>query len=499
MTYRPIKHHGIRLAAGSFLHNAVFEPLATDPTGAELVPGRFWYNTTENVNKFTTSDGSGGVIVNVSTTQAAVTQVSDKVGNLANLVTTNKSSLVTAINELRGSVNSIGNAFNYVSVLDGGASEVAPFNLSGLTEKDTGDYYKVNTTGWFIVGAGDPFLASVGDGLVWNTTGTVDIIDNTQASVAGTVGDIDITGTVDVGFVAKLSDDFKGRVSAVEGKAASTISAVGLNPDGTYTAPVGANYIDSDESVKAALVTLDQAVQAEFDRAIAAEGDLTLLQTDETENLVAAINELVEKQGQTQNTLGGSVSELINTIGALDEDGSYIPHTEGDDGGTHYIHAATTVREESVILDGKVKQVETSVGSLDDITAYNTITHGNATPVTSLSEAIIAAAEIARASSSDVYAQLEMTHVQINESYVTFKSTAPASSFEITHNFGTNTGAEFLTVDVWVKDINGGFTRYYNDIVSIEETTPDVITITASSDIEIKAIIHAVKPIGMGG
>lgn len=454
MTYRPVKHHGIRLATGSFLHNAVFEPLAADPTGAELVPGRFWYNTTENVNKFTTSDGVGGVIVNVTTTQAAVAQVSDKVGNLANLVTTNKSSLVTAINELRGSVNSIGNAFNYVTVLDGGASEAAPFNLSGLTEKDTGDYYKVKTSGWFIVGAGDPFFANVGDGLVWNTTGTVDIIDNTQASVAGTAGDIDVTGTVDVGFVAKLSDDFKGRVSAVEGKAASTIGAVGLNPDGTYTAPVGANYINSDETVKAALVTLDQVVQGEFNRATSVEGDLALLQTDETENLVAAINELVEKQGQTQSTMGDAVSELINTIGGLGENGSYIPHTEGEDGGTNYIHAATTVREEAVILDQELKNTK------DYVTQ-----------------------------------QLDHVYAQLNDSVFVFTSSAPSTSFVLEHNLNS----EYITVDVWVKDVHGGFTRYYNDGVAVEETDLDTVTVSSTTAIEIKVVIRSIVTMNVLG
>ena len=457
MTYRPIKHHGIRLAAGSFLHNAVFEPLAADPTGAELVPGRFWYNTTENVNKFTTSDGAGGVIVNVTTTQAAVAQVSDKVGNLANLVTTNKSSLVTAINELRGSVNSIGNAFNYVSVLDGGASEVAPFNLSGLTEKDTGDYYKVNTTGWFIVGAGDPFPASVGDGLVWNTTGTVDIIDNTQASVAGTAGDIDVTGTVDTGFTVAFTQTFRDRVNALEDVQSASVTALGLNPDGSVSSWDDAYYIGPTTNHAAAIYELDL-------QAGSARRDITAITTD----------------------------------AGLDGNGHYVPFEYGN-----YIQTATTIHDATIKLDDALKtevdRAKAVEGSVDDIFAYYNATYNDSNALGSLSEAIIRSDDRLRGVAADALGQVQATHTQINESYVTFKSTAAATSFEITHNFGTNFGTEFITVDVWVKDVNGGFTRYYNDIVSIEETTPDKVTITATSAIEIKAVVHAIVPLALAG
>lgn len=488
MTYRPIKHHGIRLADGSFLHNAVFEPLAIDPTGAELVPGRYWHNTTENVNKFTTSDGAGGVTVHVSTTQAAVDAINTrvgttgnlsttvttdlvtainevntkavaaniKIGTLANLTTTSKTDLVTALNEVKNNVSTLGNVFNYVTVISGG-TEVAPFDLTTLSQKDTGDYYKVTTAGWFVVAPNAAIYANVGDGLVWNTTGNVDKIDNTDAVVSGTADEIAVTGTVDTGFTVAFSQTFRDSVIALEDVQSASVTALGLNPDGTLPSWGEANYIGLTTNHAAAIYELD--LQAGF-----ARRDIT----------------------------------AISTAAGLDGNGHYVPFEYGN-----YIQSATTIHDATIKLDAALKtevdRAKAVEGSVDDILAYYNATHNEFNALSSLSEAIIRTDYRLTTAVANVLSQVEATHTEINESYVTFKSTAAATSFEITHNFGTNKGAEFITVDVWVKDVNGGFTRYYNDIVSIEETTPDKVTITATSAIEIKAVVHAIVPLGLAG
>lgn len=110
---------------------------------------------------------------------------------------------VTAVNSR---IDALGAAFNYVGVLEGGATAGAALLLDSLPAagKDAGDYYKVSVGGYFKKGAAAAFYVNVGDGLVFNTTGGVDIIDNTNANVlAGQ--NIAVTGNADTGFAVALT------------------------------------------------------------------------------------------------------------------------------------------------------------------------------------------------------------------------------------------------------------------------------------------------------
>jgi hypothetical protein len=120
------------------------------------------------------------------------------------------------IDALDARIDSLGNAFNYVGVLGGsdlnlisfgpGATAGEATDLDGLAAgyKDAGDYYKVSSDGYYKVGeAGTPFFVKANDGLVWNTEGGVDIIDNTNSNVlAG--ANIAVSGTADTGFTVSL-------------------------------------------------------------------------------------------------------------------------------------------------------------------------------------------------------------------------------------------------------------------------------------------------------
>jgi hypothetical protein len=122
-------------------------------------------------------------------------------------LTTAESDIAT----LDARVDALGAAFNYVGLLSGatagGADAENAFDLSTLPAggKDAGDYYKVGADGWFKVGEeGEAFFVKSQDGLVFNTTGGVDIIDNTNSKVlAGQ--NIAVTGSTDTGFTVALS------------------------------------------------------------------------------------------------------------------------------------------------------------------------------------------------------------------------------------------------------------------------------------------------------
>ena len=133
----------------------------------------------------------------------------------------NSTTLVNAVSVLdqrmkltADNIAAIGNAFNYVTGVTGGGTSGTAFDLATLGSQDPGDYYKVTTSGYFKVGSGGtPFVANINDGLVKNTTGSWDIIDNTNSTVSGTSGRIVVTGTADTGFTINLDTSYVGQNS----------------------------------------------------------------------------------------------------------------------------------------------------------------------------------------------------------------------------------------------------------------------------------------------
>lgn len=318
--------HGISLAPNSFVENFVVEQLASDPV--PVGPGRVWFNTTLKVFRQSTLDSGGSVVVR---TFATAEDLAAATGDLTTLTTTTKSNLVAAINELDTGldavnlrVDALGNAFNYVGTVAGGADTAGAFDLSTLPVggKDSGDYYKVTTAGYFKVGAaGTPFYANTNDGLVWNSVGGVDKIDNTDSAVSGTANEITVTGSTDTGYVVSIDTVFSGRVTTLETEATAAQTAAGLNPDGTLTAFSGTTYLDTKSSLRAAAIALDTAVKAEVDRAKAAEGVVSTLTTTAT-NLTAAINEhdaeigdLATLSTDAKTSLVAAINEIESLVG----------------------------------------------------------------------------------------------------------------------------------------------------------------------------------------
>lgn len=134
---------------------------------------------------------------------------------------------IAAIEAVEDSIASLGSAFNYVGTLVGGADASSALDLALEAEKDAGDYYKVTTAGYFKVGAGDAFFANVGDGLVFNSNGGVDKIDNTNSEVQGTAGRVSVTGSTDTGFVVDIDAGYVGQ---------SSITTLGTITTGTWSA-----------------------------------------------------------------------------------------------------------------------------------------------------------------------------------------------------------------------------------------------------------------------
>ena len=233
-------------------------------------------------------------------------------------------------------VAAIGSVFAYVGAVEGGIDAAGATDLALLTQKDAGDYYKVTTGGYFKLGEGAAFFANVNDGLIFNLTAGVDVIDNTNSQVQGTTNFVAVSGNSDTGFVVDIAGNFKTRVSTLETDLAAEVTRA--------TAAEG---------------TLQSNIDAEVTRATAAE---TTLQN----NINAEVTRATAAEGSLQTEINA-----VETAVGLAAAGTFVALT-----GTNYLNSATTVVGLSQALD-------TAVKALTDRYAASFAVYNGSTPATS--------------------------------------------------------------------------------------------------------------------
>lgn len=196
------KFHGIALAQNAFIENLRVERLALDPT--PLVAGRIWFNTTEKALKYTSLGESDEVVIHTFGS---------------------KSYIDNSINE---AISGLGAAFSYVGEITAGADVASAFDLSSLAAQDTGSYYKVVASGYVTLpGVREDVYVNAKDGILFNSTGSFDVVDNSNSEVQGTEDFVTVTGSTDTGFIVDIAEGFKLRVVALETKVALLEANVG--------------------------------------------------------------------------------------------------------------------------------------------------------------------------------------------------------------------------------------------------------------------------------
>lgn len=221
---------------------------------------------------------------------------------------------IAADSALDARIDALGNAFNYVGVLTGGATAGTPLDLTALPAegKNPGDYYKVTTAGYFNDGT-STFYKNVGDGLVWNLYGQMDSIDNTNSQVQGTAGEVTVTGTTDTGYVIGIDGTFSGRVTTVETGLAAEITARTAADAAEITARAAADTtlqanIDAEATLRVAGDAANAAaVLAEQTARVAADATLQ-----------AAINTEATARAAADTTLQANIDAEITARTAAD-------------------------------------------------------------------------------------------------------------------------------------------------------------------------------------
>lgn len=257
----------------------------------------------------------------------------NKITNLANPVADSDG---VNFGTLKSSIAALGNAFAYVGVLEGGVDAETPTDLSVLEKKIAGSYYKVSVSGWFQLGTDAAFYVNAKDGLIFNTTGGIDIVDNTNSQVQGVTNFVTVTGNTDTGYTVDIAENFKTRLTTAE----SGITAEVTRATGAETTLQG--NID----------TVSTNLATEVTRATGAE---TTLQNNIDAEVTRATG--IEAALQTE------VDAVENSVG-LNADGTFTALT-----GTNYLNSATTIVGLSQALDTAVKALSTKMS--DSFFVYN--------------------------------------------------------------------------------------------------------------------------------
>jgi hypothetical protein len=252
---RPVEFHNLKLAAGAQFFNLVPEQLAADPT--PLTVPRIWFNTTEGVIKYSKLVTGNPVAIAIGDTSELEAAIADLDTDLRAYVDSE--------------ISALGAAFSYRGQVTPGAGAGTAFDLSGLATTEAGHYYKASADG-YVTFAADVQFVKAGDGVLFNSAGGYDVIDNSNSEVQGTADEVEVTGSTDTGFTVRLAAavrtqlaNLSSSVSTLLTQIANVKAAVGLDASGNYVVPTTSNYLNASSSVADALGRLDTQLKTVAD------------------------------------------------------------------------------------------------------------------------------------------------------------------------------------------------------------------------------------------
>ena len=293
------------------------------------------------------------------------------------------------------------------------------------------------------------------------------------AQIADVASDIaDVTTMVDA-EVARA----QGAEASLQAELDRTQLGAGLNADGTFTAPAafgpgnlnGVHYIQGSTSLLDAAVKLDAALVSETGRAQAAEANLATSVSAEATRAQAA--EAVLSSAVSAEVTRAQAAEAALTASVAAE--------------------ATRAQAAEAVLTSAVSAEATRAQA-----AEAALTASVAAEAAAREAAV--AAEAARAGTVEIDLQAQIDdleaaagtgasalRVQLNDTRFSFVSPAAALIHTVPHNLGVSP----LLVSVTVQGDDG---KFRNDIVAVEETDLNTITIGMTEARNVKVAVMSV-------
>lgn len=456
---------------GGAIQNARIENLAIDPLAPAV--GQIWFNTTENL--FKGFDGTnvkplGTDLTAAKQTEMDATQVGAGLATDGAYVVPTSSNYLAAATSLADADIKLDTAVK--GVVDALAAETAARLAAGSTA------------------AGDLSAALAQEVTDRNAAVAAETAARVAADAAAAAAASDQLATE---TTARIAGDtaLGGRIDGVQSELDATQASVGLNTDGTYTAPESTTFLGTSTSIKDAAVKLDAALTAEaaaraaadtaFQTALAAEATTRAAADSNFQSQIdTLVSELTGETGVT-GELAGEIAartaadtaiktELDTTQASigLAEDGTFTAIT-----GSNYLGAAATVLGAVTVLDTQIKATadaiaaETAARSTAD-TNFNTSLN----------------TEVAARTAADTAQQTEIDTIEAGAGLETDGTYAsPTGSNYI--NTATSLKDADYKLDAAVKVVADGVAT--NATAIADETTARVAAITSAISGEVTA------------
>lgn len=324
------KFHGLELSLNGVAKNFTFETLAADPL--PLKAGRCWINSTTKAFKYSALDAGGAVVVrSFADAESMTASIQSLTNDLAAEVTARQGAISAEAAARVQAVSDLNTA-------------IAAESAARVADQATETQARID---------GDAAEATA-------RTAAIAVASATAADQLATETQSRIDGDAAV----------DGRVDTVQAELDATQTAVGLNVDGTFSAPLNTTYLGATTSVKGMSVALDVAIAAEAATRLGQVAALSSGLANETQSRIdgdtalqttlqayidsAVTNNTNADNAETiraiakENALQAELDRTQATVGT-DSDGNLIPIT-----GTHYLDSATTVFGGAFILDTQI-------------------------------------------------------------------------------------------------------------------------------------------------
>lgn len=399
------KHHGITLAANSWIENLHVEKLAADPM--PITASRVWHNTTERAIKYSVLDAGGAVITRT----------------------------ITSAEDLQAAIGTLNTAI---------AAETTA-RTSADDAEQAARIAAVDSLTTALAAETTARIQAVADEATARAAG--DAAEATARVAADAVGAAAASDQLSTEQTSRLAGDaaLGVRIDDVQAELNGTQAGAGLNVDGTFTAPENTTYLGDATTLKAADVLLDTAITAEaatraaqvvgLGSALANEAQL---RSDGDANLQAQLQAWVQS-GLDANagTDAAETAARIAADSALQSEldvtqaaiGLNTDGTMGEITTTNFMNGASTVFGAAFALDVQL-QVVTDAVAAESVARATADTNFN----TSLQGEIVA-----RAASDDLQQQ-EMNRIEAG------------AGLETDGTYVAPTGSNYLSTAISLKD-----------------------------------------------
>lgn len=456
------KYHGITLAANSVIENLHLERLATDPT--PVTAGRLWVNTTEKAIKFSGLDAGGAVVIQSFTSAAdLIAAIADSKAYTDAAITTLSGTapeLLNTLGEISTALNNDPDLYNTIVAMIGTNIEAAKAELRGA-------------------------VSTSFDTLVELETGlTTEIADRTTAvaaeSAARASADVTLQSNIDT-VTANLSTEATTRASAdtaldsrlttVESQASGKIGDLTTLTTIVKTDLVSAiNELDSDIVAEAAARVTAISTEA----AARSAADTTL-----TTDLIAEVSRAEAAEGVLQGNIDSEAAARAAADTALQNN----INTEA----SARAAADTTLTNAlaTEVARAEAAEVVLTTAVSDEAaraTAAEVVLQGNITAEAAARVAADSAEATARATADTAIA------TAVNAGKFSYTADAAALTHTIAHNLNTSP----VLVSVYVQGDDG---KYRNDMVAVEETDNNTITIGLTESRKVKIAVLSLAAI----